>query len=269
MGSETRLPHINFHIGAPRIAPDIIRVAAHLREVGASGHCRLLTTNEFQRHIRPVVNGSRSISGLNSKDLAENERFWDGLRQCEVLAASHHAMMGHPKVVFKADTILPKAEDRIERLSAIFQATSLDLHLTIMNQLYYLSRLPTDYLTREDTIGLNDHVPSWFDLLARIRRACPRRRILVWDFMKPENVALPFAMTILNVDESLADRMRKPVSEAITHTKVISKIFQKSFISESVSEVLHAQYHEDLHNIESMENVVLIRGEKVPADLHV
>ncbi len=268
MGSETRLPHVNFHIGAPRIASDIVHVAGKTRDLRHASHCRILTSKEFQKHIRPTVNGTLDVSALVDTD-PEEENFWKSVRECEVLAASQHAMMGHPNVVFKAGTILPKAEHRIERLSALFETTSLDLHLTIMNQLAYLSRLPTNYLTQEDTGGLNDTIPSWFELVGRIRRVCPSRRILVWDFMMPETVALPFVMTVLNVDEALADAIRKPVSASIAHNNLISKVFQKSILSEDVSDILHSQYEKDLDNIETMENVVLIRGEKVPADLHV
>ncbi|MGD9294290.1 MAG: hypothetical protein PVI41_05345 [Roseobacter sp.] len=268
MGAETRLPHINFHIGAPRIASDIVHTAGKIKELRTATHCRILTSKEFQKHIRPTVNGTLDVSTLVGADTDE-EGFWKNLRECEVLAASQHAMMGHPNVVFKAGTILPNAERRIERLSGLFEATSLDLHLTIMNQLAYLSRLPTKYLTQEDTRGLNEAIPSWFDLVARIQQVCPSRRILIWDFDTPEKVALPFVMTVLNVDEALADVMRKPVSESITHNKLISKVFHKNILSEDVSMILDTQYEKDLENIQTMGNVVLIRGEKVPADLHV
>lgn len=200
--------------------------------------------------------------------LSENEKFWQQLKNFEVLAASQHAMMGHPKVVFKDGAILPHAESRIERLSVLFEATTLDLHLTIMNQFHYLSRLPLEYHNTSQS-QQDDTVPSWFELVLRIRKACPTRRILVWDFMQPERVALPFSMTVLNVDEDLSDHVRKPVSEAIAHSKLLSKVFRNDHLSDEAGQVLDAQYETDLQNIEGMENVVLVRSEKVPKDLHV
>jgi hypothetical protein len=278
MGNDSRaeqtrvggaLKHINFHIGAPRIASRIIQSLSKVKAVSETAYLQFLTPKAYKEHLRAHVNASSDMLQLAAGDRDAEEAFYRRLTRSELLVASQPAMMGHPRDVFREGLILPGAEERVARLSQLFTDQRLDLHLAITNQADYIRILQGD-IDMEDVVqSLHDGTPSWHELIERLRRACPERRILVWDFEEPARIALPFAMTMLSVDEALIGEMREPIAEAIRVTALMPRILQRNVVPEDFLEELDAQYEDDLTAIEAMENMVLIRSNLIPEDLHL
>lgn len=257
------MTHVNFHIGAPRVAADLIKDTAKVKSVRSAKHLRVLKSTEYQAYFRGTVNASkRGIDLLNAADPA-TDTFWTELRGTQVLVASQHAMLGHPDKAFDDSQILPQSEKRVERLSNMLSGSTLDLHLTISNQRDYLSALPAEAVRNINTFS---RAPSWYELAARIEAVCPDRRLIVWDFTKPEKVALPFVLAMFNLDDGEIDKLKKPVRTSIAHSRLLSKVFQTKMLDAPLQAMLGEQFQQDLNAIDAMRNTVLIRSDTVPKE---
>ena len=263
------LKHVNFHIGTPRIASRVIQNLSKMKSVSGTGYLQFLSPKAYKDHLRAHVNGSEDMVQMAAQNAEAEAAFFRRLTRSELLVASQPAMMGHPRDVFRQGLILPGAEDRVSRLSTLFAGQALDLHLTITNQADYIRMLQGDIAMEPLVEGLHDATPSWHELVLRLRKACPERRILVWDFEEPARIALPFAMTMLSFDEALMEELREPVAEAIRVTALLPKILQRTVVPEEFLEELDAQYDDDLTAIEGIDNVVLIRSNLIPDDLQL
>ncbi|MEE4188549.1 MAG: hypothetical protein V2I76_08910 [Roseobacter sp.] len=259
----TRRNHVNFHIGAPRIADRLVENTAGTQAVRSDKDIRVLKKVEYQQYFRSLVNGSSKVSELQTDETEELNVFCEGLSAYNTVVASQHAMMGHPKQAFRQFKILPDAENRIERLCGLFPEATVDLHLVISPQEEYLLQTQTNDVTR---LSFEKGLPSWFDLAFRIRNACPDRRLIIWDFSKPTAIALPFVMTMFSLDEGKMEFIKKPIHEDLTLQETLSKVVQIEGVSQELSAALDAQYSDDLTNIETLPDTVVIRSQDVPED---
>ncbi|WP_300058206.1 hypothetical protein [uncultured Roseobacter sp.] len=270
MTSTPKKSHVNFHIGAPRIADDLIGQAAATPAVRSDTQVRLIRVGEYKKHLRHLVNAGP----LSMEDFAfETEgsaAFWKDLRDHRIVVASQHALMGHPKRVLRHGVILPHAERRIAKLCALFNGHSMDLHLGITDQARYLLQLPAGNRDGDGgRLDFSERVPSWFDLAARIRESCPNNRIIVWDFSEPDAVALPFVMTLLGVEEDQLDVMKVAVADHVRHQSVLSKLFPRETLTPDVQVLLRRQFEHDLQNLETLQDTIVIRADEVPDELRV
>ena len=270
MSSTAHTTRINFHVGAPRIAEDLIREAATEPTVTADEQLRVLRPWEYKKHLRSLVNdGMLGIEPLGA-DSDQSAKLCAHLAGFQTVVVSEHAMTAHPKQVLKQGVILPNAEQRLARLSMLLSDFDMDLHLAITDQAQYLSQLPVrNAAARADRFDLSERVPSWFELVSRIRNACLRNRIVVWDFSDPKSVALPFVMTMLNLEEQELETMRASVSDYVRRKSVLAELFPSAHLGSDAAELLLQTYKQDLDNLEALENTVVIRASKMPATLRV
>ena len=257
------MTHVNFHIGAPRIAADLIKDIARLKAIRTASHLKILGLNEFKTHLRSIVNASESGLDLLGVRNPNSEGFWTELENTQVVAASEHAMLGHPDKTFSDSQILPRSEQRVERLSSLLGTMGLDLHLTIANQQEYLARLPAETVMKINTFS---RVPSWYELASRIQDVCPDRRLIVWDFTEPEKVGLPFVLALLDLEDSSVDHLKEPIRESLEHSRIMSRVFRNNVGDENLNTLLNEQFQQDLDAIDAMDNTVLVRSDIVPKE---
>ncbi|MEP1611197.1 MAG: hypothetical protein ABJL72_04665 [Roseobacter sp.] len=269
MPLEMYAPHVNFHIGAPRIAANVLKVVSGFKKRGKNNSFLILKGGEYRQHLRSFVNGSYEQDGYFGAHETGEEDHWQRWKSFEVLAGSQHAMMGRPKDVFQLHAILPEAEQRIARLSNFFSNCTLDLHLAITDQGTYLQSIPSDYLTQLQSQTQACSVPSWAELVARISQSCPNRTLYVWDFSRPAFVALPFAVAMVNGSEDLTDELRKPIAEALVENARAPEDVSPSALDQDMFDVFREQYEYDLDSIDSIESTVLIRSSNIPEELQV
>lgn len=266
-GKEAHLRHINFHIGAPRIASRIVQTLGKMQPTLGTPHVEMLSQKDYKNYFRHLVNGSNDILTLATQDGRAQAAFLGQLRGAELLVASQPGLMGHPRDVFRDGLILPGAEDRVARLSQIFIDTDLDLHLAITHPADYLRALQGDISLTKVMGGFHGSVPSWLEFATRLRRACPNRRLLVWDFEAPDKVALAFAMTMLSVDETHLTGLKAPVAEALQVSTLLPMIMDQQAVPNDLMAQLDARYEEDLNALDQLDNTVLIRSNLIPEDL--
>ncbi len=270
MSSTAHKTRINFHVGAPRIAEDLIREAATEPAVARDAQLRVLRPREYKRHLRLLVNEGPSEGALFGLDSEESATFRAHLAEFQTVVASEHAMTAHPVHALKQGVIMPNAGQRIARLSTLLSTFEMDLHLAITDQAQYLSQLPVrNAAARAERFDLSERVPSWFDLVARIRAACPRNRIIVWDFSDPTAVALPFVMTVMNLEVQELETMRASVLEFVRRKSVLSALFPSAQLGSDVAQLLRQTFEQDLDTIETLDNTVMIRASQMPESLHV
>jgi hypothetical protein len=110
---------------------------------------------------------------------------------------------------------------------------------------------------------------SWSELVFRIRRGAPERNLVVWDFDRPNAIALPFVEAMLGLK---AIDIKQQVLEAISNetTPVGSGPIDYSddTLARAVAR-LDAAYERDLDEIERMEGVTLVRHEAISPDRHL
>lgn len=269
MNTVSHKPHINFHIGAPRIADGLIKHAVATKLFRSDRQVRVLKTGEFQKYLRPFINGSGANPGFSESLSKDTTDFWEQLSRYKTVVASQHAMMGHPKEVVKNGLLLPNAHKRVEKLSAFFDSTSMDIHLAILDQTQYLSKLPASNITNNTAkLHTSESLPSWFELVSRIRNSCPNNRLIIWDFSNPTAIALPFVMTILNLDEVKLEKMKKPVADYFRQKSIMARIVQGNDLDNNFCYKLDEQFENDLDNLETLENTIIVRSEDVPLDFH-
>ncbi|WOI30063.1 hypothetical protein [Sulfitobacter dubius] len=175
---------------------------------------------------------------------------------------SEHALLGAVSDMFTKKTMFPKAKRRAQNLDNAFSDRQLHLHLAIAPQAECWT-----YLLADDDIspGPSDRavpVHSWADLVSRIKAACPRATLTVWNFEQPHQVMVPFLTALLDIDVELIDpQTRKAVSqEACPQRKsagLLSKIVE---IDEELQTRMDAQYELDLIRIAAMSKVTLRDG---------
>jgi hypothetical protein len=263
MNAMTNRNHVNFHVGAPRIADRLIEKTAATQAIRSDKDIRVLKKAEYQQYFRSLINGSGDASDLLQNETEERHAFCQELTAYTTVVASQHAMMGHPKQALKQSQILPEAEKRIERMCRLFPASTVDLHLAINDQKEYLLQTLSSDVARLNT---EQDLPSWFDLALRIRDVCPDRRLIIWDFSNPNAISVPFVMTMFALDEGKMDQVKKPIYDDLSLKETLSKVVQKAHVSEELSAALDAQYDDDLARLEALVDTVVIRSRDVPEE---
>ena len=266
-------PIVNFHVGATRIQPDLVDIA--LRSTSLRKHLRavkVISTKEFQKKIRAPVNAKNDLEVYGSISSAEFREFRDHLSENELVVASQHAMLGHPKDALKSGQILPKAERRLRRLGQVFDSMVMTLHLAIGSQLDFLTTLVGELPPSElDSVRDGRHIPSWADLALRARKAIPDRQLVVWDFEEPRRTIIPFLSVLLGTEPELFDaelrkKLRDASDEYVKRTRVLQRI--TPWPVHTVAK-LDERYEADLIQLEMIKGVRLVRSNQVAAGLEL
>lgn len=256
----------NLHVGIPGIVPDLLHSVVHAGLLRRDDAPAVLSRRLWQEQFRGLVNAKRTKAALDVAAWRTTKATISDLSAHDAVAVSQHALLGGPEDCFLKRKVLPYTDARIARVSEIFADVPLTFHLTIQTQFDYLhttmSRLPEGKI-----IPLQGIVPpSWSGLVRRIKAAAPDRQIIVWDFERPEKVALAFMICLLDTkDPALIEVLDAHLSKTIKRPA--------SPNSHEIPRIPHdrldAQYDLDLEALKQIEGVSLILPESIPEEFHL
>jgi len=247
------------HFGANRIATGFIEcISNHLGRVLLSTSTKAITRHEYVEHFRATITASDKLGLLQGavEPVLKDKKALDGFTH---IIISEHAILGTVSDMFTKKTMFPKAKRRTQNLDNAFSDRELNLHLAIAPQ----AECWTYFLADDDiSSGPSDRavpVHSWADLVSRIKTACPRANLTVWNFEQPHQVMLPFLTALLDIDVDLIDpQTRKAVSqEACLQLKSAGLLTRIVEIDEELQTRMDAQYELDLIRIAALSKVIL------------
>jgi len=250
------------HLGANRVATRLTDcVSDHLKKVLLSVSTKVISRKEYVEHLRATIAATGSMGLLQSaiEPALKDQKALDGFQH---IVISEHALLGPVEDMLTKKTMFPKAKRRVQNIGHAFSDRELSLHLAIAPQAECLTSLLAD---DDFSIGpLNGATPvhSWANLVARIRDACPRANVTVWNFEKPNEIMPSFLSSLLGIGNDLLDRRtRRDISnnacQQLKNAKLLTKIVQ---IDEELQTRMDVQYELDLSAIASMPNVLLARS---------
>lgn len=253
----------NFHIGLPGIASELLNsVYDEGFLTGVNGHY-IMPKKLWKERFRSLVNVSPRKTICDTGAWLETAAIVSDLSKYESVAISRHSFLGKPEDCFSELGALPKTTARISRISDVFSSIPLTFHLTISPQFEYLYSV-TRNSTEIDSAPTNGMVPSWADLVHRIKASAPHRRILVWDFEQPEKVALPFLISLIGIENSyFVDKLREHLGGSLKYCMDSDSEPENLNIHSRFSNQLDLQYDVDFNLMEQIEGVSVLR----PSDI--
>ena len=258
----------NMHLGVPGVFPDLLHSIAKAGMLRSSERPYVLPRKLFQQKLRGMINATMTEASVNVMAWRAAKTFVSELSNQGTVVISQHAMLGNPESSFKKK-VLPYAEARVLRITDIFAAVPLTFHLTITNQFDYLQATMESW-GEGQVFPTPRNVPSWADLVRRMKAAAPDRQIIVWDFERPEIVALAFAISMLNTtDNSLIKDLKQHMSAHFKSPEHKANRQEIPGLDHDLIHRLDAQYDVDLAVIEVTEGVSLIRPESIPEEFHL
>lgn len=259
----------NLHIGIPGVVPDLLHSIVQAGILNTDEAPQILSRKLWQDQFRRLVNANRTDTILASESWRIAEMTIADLSTCRSCAASQHAVLGKAEDCFLKNKVLPYTEQRIKRVSQIFATVPVTYHLTIQCQIDYISaamqRTPPHGVWAEPRI-----IPSWAELVSRIRAADPRSQIVVWDFERPDKMALAFLTTLLDVYEStLIEAIYEHLLKTRNMLPVLPVDYATLEMSSDVMDRLDLQYEIDLNAIAGIAGVSLILPKNIPEEFHL
>jgi len=259
----------NFHVGIPGIVPDLLHSIVKAGILNGKNSPSILPSKLWQEQFRGLVNTKQKRAVFDVAAWGAAEAIIADLSAFGTVAVSQHALLGCPEDCFLKRKVLPYTDARIARTSELFAAVPLAFHLTISSQFDYLctimNRLPEGKAFSQPSI-----VPSWSELVLRIRAAAPDRQIVVWDFEKPEKAALAFLISLLDArDTALIEALVAHLSVTIKRPELPINSREIHRIPHDQIERLDAQYDLDLQVISKIEGVSLILPDSFPEEFHL
>lgn len=252
-------PKINFHIGLPKIAANLIHETAFGKRSVRRQDSKVITNSEYRQLIRPFVNDRSTISqprGFTSSNL---EKLKTELCSMEQVIASQHSLMGSPEHVIRADQMLPLASKRLANLSGVFHEFEMTFHVALRSQLSTALMFFREAKFSQQAAHFLDSPAQWFTLLELLSRACPNRQFVVWDFEDEILAAKPFVSEIFDLaPDDLHDAGYAQIREAIQPEVALRKIFsfEENLSNEERTE--HKKfYQDDLNRINALPNVTV------------
>ncbi|MFV0490397.1 MAG: hypothetical protein ACK5M4_01080 [Pseudorhodobacter sp.] len=258
----------NLHIGIPGIIPDLLHSIAQTGILKADNAPQVLPRKLWQEQFRSLVNARRTTAAFNVTDRRSAEVTIGELSARGPVAASQHALLGLPEDCFFKNKVLPYTEARIGQISEIFAAVPLTFHLTIRSQFDYLrlamNRRPEDRALTEPRI-----IPSWAQLVHRIKASAPDSQVVVWDFEQPEKVALAFLICLLDTrDGRLIETLAEYLGMTLKRPEMPLNNHEIPGIAPELADRLDVQYELDLKALDQIDGVSLILPENVPEEFH-
>lgn len=249
-------------MGANRVAVGLTDcISKRFQNILSSFATKAVSRKEYVEYFRATMVASGNL-GLLQGALEPALKGNSALDKFEHIVISEHALLGPVADMLTKKTVFPKAKRRVQNIDHAFSDRDIKLHLAIAPQAECL----TSFLSDDDIqLGrLNGAFPvhSWADLVRRIRDACPRANVIIWDFEKPDEIERSFFSSLLDVGDDLLDdrtehELLGKACEQLKSAKLLSKIVQ---IDEELQTRMDAQYELDLDAIASMPNVVLKRS---------
>lgn len=258
----------NLHIGIPGVIPDLLHTAVRVSVVKANKDPQILSRKLWQKHYRSLINAKQRETLQNVVSWNVAEAIFSEMSMNGPIAGSQHAILGRMEDCFLNERAFPQAEARIENLKKIFSATPIAYHLAIQSQFDYLLAA---YL--RDPKKLNSaetfFIPSWAQLVERIKLADPASRVFVWDLEQPSKILLSFLISLLDITDE---------DQIIALKEFLKKEFSSHFPYAGGQEVpdflralsprLDDQYEQDLEAIGRLSSVSLSLSDSVPVEFH-
>lgn len=256
---------INFHIGVPRVGADLLQAVSTAVKSHRNSSLYILPQHSYRNSLRAIVNGKELQAPGDTETLRKASKLITSLAKYRTVAASQHALLGTPAELVASRKKLPRVASRVSALSRLFEAYPLSLHLSITSQSEYVSEL----IEGEPSHLSEDAIPTWAELVRLLRDAVPSRRLVVWDFERPAQIALAFLISLLETDDpTLIQELQRIVLEQPRLLEVahVGPVFDG--LGELIGK-LDARYETDLESISMMEGVSLIRSDTIPEELHI
>lgn len=259
----------NLHVGLPGIAADLFVHDQLDTILGKAFSHRIVRDELWKENVRSAVNNGEGDS-RSTRLVWELAR--DTVRELAALKAtaiSQHALLGRSGDGFLKSKAFPKAFERISHLSDIFLDQPLTLHLTVASQFDYL-KMAMERSNKVQPFSVPKIVPSWSDLVFRIKDAAPERQIVVWDFEQPRKSSVAFIVNMLDLtDDETVSNIYEWVAKAKLWDDYGLYKPDMSSISQELAEELDAQFEIDLEEIDGMSNVTLIRPNRIPVEFYL
>ena len=250
------------HLGANRVATSLTDcVSDHLRKILTSVSTKAISRKEYVEHLRATIVATDSLGLLQSaiEPVLKDKKTLDTFQH---IVISEHALLGPLEDMLTKKTMFPKAKRRVQNIGHAFSDRDIRIHLAIAPQAECFTSLlaDEDFLTAPITGATPVH--SWANLVTRIRDACPRAEVTVWNFEKPDEIMPSFFSSLLGIENDLLDRRtRHDIStkacQHLKNAKLLTKIVQ---IEDELQTRMDVQYELDLSAIASMPNVSLARS---------
>lgn len=259
----------NLHIGIPGVVPDLLHSITQAGILNTDGAPKILSREVWHSQFRGIVNANRNDTISNSKSWNAAKMTIADLSAYRCVAASQHALLGKAKDCFLKNRVLPYTEERIKRVSQVFATVPVTYHLTIQCQIDYLNatiqRTPEHGVFSELRI-----IPSWAQLVSRIRAADPHSQIVVWDFERPDKMALAFLICLLDFYENTRiEVIYEYLAKRRNLLSILPVDYGVSNMSPDLTDRLDSQYECDLEVIGGMEDVSLMLPKNIPEEFHL
>jgi hypothetical protein len=259
---------LNVHLGAPGVVPDLLATLAACEPVRSAEDLYFVSSTEYRELFQGLVN-ARARSGPPDSETLR------GIRELVHLASGHETVaisqpnfFGYPTDALRSRKSFPLAEARVGRLSGLVSSCEMTFHLVITSQIDYILKMRR--MSAADRLSaIRDAAFSWSELVFRIRRGAPERRVVVWDFDLPKATAIPFVETMLGIEASgITQHVLKAISRELTPAGSGPIDYADASLARAVAR-LDTMYEQDLDDLERMEGVTLVRHEMIPRDLHL
>ena len=256
---------VNFHIGAPRIGEELLRAVSAAASLSSHPELLVLSQDTYREFFRSLINSRESVRSKKDQWQAAEEKI-QSLTKFSTIAISQHAALGEHSDLIFSERGIERAIERLATLSSIFERNTLRLIFTITSQVEYLNWTLGPDARAAIAAG---RTISWSNLLRRLKVAVPHRQFVVWDFERPQNVALAFVAEMLGTHnrEFLTDA-REMIRGNRSYKDYMNMHCSLEDIDDSLAR-LDDQYDTDLDAISKMDGVTLIRSDEVPSEFRL
>jgi hypothetical protein len=256
---------VNFHIGAPRIGAELVSAVASAESLSKNTELLVMPKEIYREYFRSLVNSKDPIRSKENYWNAAEEKI-QSLTKYDTVAISQHAALGeHHDLIFSKRGI-ELAAGRVAKLSSLFDSHPLRFFFTITSQVeYFIWTLGID---ARSAIAAGATI-SWTDIIGRLKAVTPDRQFVVWDFERPQKVALAFVAQVLDTyDRDFLTDARQLIS--CNNAYISFKNMKNSLegLEDSLAR-LDDQYGSDLEAISKMDGVTVIRSDEVPNEFHL
>lgn len=259
----------NLHVGLPGIAAEVMQHPQLGIILGKKFGSRVVQPEVWRANFRTAVNNGEGDSRSTRLTWELAKDTVKELSDIKATAISQPAMLGRSGDCFIRHKPLPNTFDRISHVSSIFGKSPLTIHLTVASQFDYL-KMAMERSQKVHPFTVPKIVPSWSELVLRIKDAAPDRKIVVWDFEQPRKTIVAFVVNMLDlVDEEAVGRIYKWISSSKFWDDFSQFKPDMSAISAEMAEELDAQYDADLKDIQSMPDVYLLGASRIPEEFHI
>jgi len=249
------------HLGANRVATNLTEcISGQLQKILSSASTKVFSRKDYVENLRAAVVAAGNL-GLLQNEVEPVLKDKKALDRFEHIVISEHALLGSMGDMLTKKKMFPKAKQRVQNVDMAFSDRKLSLHLAISPQAECLISLLADGKFSPHSVEGATPVHSWANLVRRVRDACPRADVKVWDFEKPDEIMPSFLSSLFAIEADLLDhRTRDEIAknscQHLKNAKLLSKIIQ---IDKDLQTRMDAQYELDLAAIAAMPNVSLVR----------